>query len=465
MLQDGRIYRRQEAHERLQAICARLGNPEQAERAFGKNLAASIMAKEKNAWKPTPVSLLPDIQKACVENGHGGLWNSMDYDTRDVNSVDMKAGYPASFQGMGKAKPYFERFGHQSHHMTRVAINGALPRDIGTGFAEVQEWECEANCHPVISAWFGRHFTDADWAPTPLFVFLVESGLLKSLKVREAIVSFGRQTDVWLPDYRDEACSVIGKFTQGSVADGKRLTRRLVMDQGKLDFLVRDTRHSGTLVGAPQKCPLGHILNYYDGSQPKYTHLWASMLAYAHINLLSMLSRFTPYEAVRVASDSIFVRKSALKRLEGVEAFIPMKKMRLHSLFAPEEYLPAIAPAQWRDKDEELYMPVEHAAYLAKLDYIANTKKDLSPSTAPRHDNPLSRHRLSYLSGGGGSGKTTRAIELFFQRNPLVFTPTHRLAKEMQPGASRPRPTTAPSVRVAKRSGCLKGWGRSSFPV
>ena len=152
------------------------------------------------------------------------------------------------------------------------------------------------------------------------------------------------------------------------------------------------------------------------------------MLAYARINLLSMLSRFTPDEAVRVATDSIYVRKSALKRLEGVEAFIPMKKMRLRSRFAREEYLPAVAPAQWRDKDEELYMPVEHAAYLAKPDYIVNTKKDLSPSTAPRHDDPLSRHRLSYLSGGGGSGKTTRAIELFLQRNPLVFTPTHRLA-------------------------------------
>ena len=73
VLQDGRLYRTQEAHERLQAICARLGNPELAERAFGKNYAASIMAREKNAWKPTPVILLPDIQKACVETDTAGL--------------------------------------------------------------------------------------------------------------------------------------------------------------------------------------------------------------------------------------------------------------------------------------------------------------------------------------------------------------------------------------------------------
>ena len=88
----------------------------------------------------------------------------MDYDTRDIVSIDMKARYPASFQDMGEAKPYFERFGHPTHHMNRVPINGALPRDVGTGFAEVQEWEFEATCHPVIPAWFERHFADADWA-------------------------------------------------------------------------------------------------------------------------------------------------------------------------------------------------------------------------------------------------------------------------------------------------------------
>ncbi|MEW8688752.1 MAG: hypothetical protein AB2556_23290 [Candidatus Thiodiazotropha sp.] len=73
MLQDGRTYRTQGSHERLQATSVKLGNPELAERAFGENHAASIMAKEKNDWKPTPASLLPDIQKACVEHGHGGL--------------------------------------------------------------------------------------------------------------------------------------------------------------------------------------------------------------------------------------------------------------------------------------------------------------------------------------------------------------------------------------------------------
>ena len=122
---------------------------------------------------------------------------------------------------------------------------------------------------------------------------------------------------------------------------------------------------------------VGHILTFYDGSQLQYTHLRASML------------------------------------------------------FAPGRVLSLGHPAQWRNEGEELRMPQEHAAYLAKLNYKA-TKKDLTLSTVPRHDDPLSRPRLSYLTGGKGSSKTTRAIELFRQRDPLVFTPANRLAKEMR---------------------------------
>ena len=149
---------------------------------------------------------------------------------------------------MGEAKPYFQRFGHQTHPVTRVAINGPLPKDNGMGFAEVQEWEFEATCHPIIPAWFGSHCEcpEGSWAPTQLLAFLTESGLLRSL--REAIISFQNQTEVWLPESRDQGCSVIGKFTQGAKADGKRLTRRLVTDRGELDYLVRDTCQSGALV-------------------------------------------------------------------------------------------------------------------------------------------------------------------------------------------------------------------------
>jgi len=170
VLHNGRTYRTQETHDNLRRACEALGDPALAKKAFSENHAASIMAKEKNRWKLTPASLLDDIQKACVEHGHGGLWNLIDYNMRDVASIDMKACYPASFQGEGDAKPYFERFGHPTHRMTRVAINGPLPQDIGTGFAEVQKWEFN-DYHPVIPAWFGKHFAEHGWAPTPCLLF------------------------------------------------------------------------------------------------------------------------------------------------------------------------------------------------------------------------------------------------------------------------------------------------------
>lgn len=42
------------------------------------------------------------------------------------------------------------------------------------------------------------------------------------------------------------------------------------------------------------------------------------MLAYAHINLILMLVRFEPIEAVRVATDNIYIRKMVLGKLEGM---------------------------------------------------------------------------------------------------------------------------------------------------
>jgi len=103
----------------------------------------------------------------------------------------MKASYPASSQSLGEAKPYFERLWH--HRMTRMAINGPLPDDINTWFAEVQEWEF-SDRHPVIPAWFGRHFAQNGWAPTQLLAFLTESGVLKSFKGCEAIIAYENQT-------------------------------------------------------------------------------------------------------------------------------------------------------------------------------------------------------------------------------------------------------------------------------
>ena len=175
-----------------------------------------------------------------------------------------------------------------------------------------------------------------------------------------------------------------------------------------------------------------------------------------------------------MATDSIYIGKSALKKLEGVKAYKPHLMhpkghcricTTCHDEPTPRPPRDGIAPAQWRDKGEQLYMPMEHAAYLAKPEYIKN-KEDLAPNTAPCHDDPLSRHRLSYLNGGGGSGKTKRSIKLFRTRNPLVLIRLIAWPKKCGgPIASKPRPITVSSAGVARQTGRPKGWVRSSFPA
>ena len=79
-------------------------------------------------------------------------------------------------------------------------------------------------------------------------------------------------------------------------------------------------------------------------------------------------------------------------------------------------------------QDYTAYEPKpEHCG--APASALASVNND---SAEPSHADPLGSHALSYLNGGGGSGKTTRANEVFRGRIPLVFTPTHRLAKEMR---------------------------------
>ena len=83
-------------------------------------------------------------------------------------------------------------------------------------------------------------------------------------------------------------------------------------------------------------------------------------------------------------------------------------------------------------------MPIDHAAYLAKPDYVSSTK-GLPLRSAPRHDDPLSRHSLSYLNAGGGSSKTTRANELFARGILLSLLQPTVWRKKCGLRASRPR--------------------------
>ena len=244
-----------------------------AEQVFGANHAGGKLANEINDWHPTPASVHENIKQSCVEHGHGGRWNAPNYQVGDVICIDMKECYPASMRGQGECSPWFKRFGHPTHHLVQVAVNGELPPDDITGFAPVSSFRFISNIHSAIPVWYGKHFAcrsgeecgkTKGWTPIVLLRYLLEAGILESVTIGEAIISLTKQTKIWLPKNRDISCAIIGKFTQGSKIEDKCLTHQLVIDEGELDFLIQDCVKEGTYVGS-NKCSLGHILTYYEG--------------------------------------------------------------------------------------------------------------------------------------------------------------------------------------------------------
>ena len=267
------------------------------------------MAKERNGWRPTPASHLPDIQKACVEHVHSGLWNSMDYDTKDVVSIDMKACYPAwvkrnpisSVSDTTTHDPHSNqwcspwRHWHKLRRVPGMVVCSKLPP-----CHPCQVWKAFRRCLRWLVPDTTLGVPDGAWTAE-----VSKSG-------RRSSPSRSRPRS---------GCPMAG-IRHAQLLASLRLKRRLVTDPGELNFLVHDTCQSRTLLSGSERCPLGHILTYFDGLQAQYTHLPVSMLAYAHINLLSMLSRFTQDEAVRVVTDSIYIQKAAIHKLKGVEAFV-----------------------------------------------------------------------------------------------------------------------------------------------
>ncbi|MEW8689072.1 MAG: hypothetical protein AB2556_24900, partial [Candidatus Thiodiazotropha sp.] len=104
---------------------------------------------------------------------------------------------------------------------------------------------------------------------------------------------------------------------------------------------------------------------------------------YAHINILSMLQRFEPDDVMRVATDSLYIRKTALHRIDGVKSYVAPRICDRGAIL--DAFLLPVAPAQWRDKGEKLYMPQEHAAFLAEpVLCVAKQQQKGTSCLAPR---------------------------------------------------------------------------------
>lgn len=381
---------------------------------MGKTHAANVLARILNGWKRTPVKYKSQIDASCIEGRHGGVWNAEAYHVERYVSIDIKEAYPACFRGLGECRPYYERYGHPEPPYARIKVDGPLPANDYCGFAQIKSWRFHPDCHPILPAWFGMHFETKGWAPVVLLRFMVDTCLLVELTIGDVVLSLNPQWTKWLPPEKDTARHVIGCFTQGAREGGRRLTRRLVVDEEEARYIQENTMRTGSFLGA-KRCPLGLVLEYYEGRRPQYTHLRASMLSYSYINLLAMLRRIPVKDAVRVATDSIYV--PADLDLSSIESFASGK---------------SVSPGRWRKKDELMYPPKESAAYQSPE--LMCGEHELDPSTAPSHEDPIARSRVSYLYGGGGSGKSYRVFNLFKgaggTKDLIAFAPIHRLVKQ-----------------------------------
>jgi hypothetical protein len=188
------------------------------------------------------------------------------------------------------------------------------------------------------------------------------------------------------------------------------------MDDTEYDFVIADAVSKNIYVDRKDAflsdgTKFGTVVTYCDGHCSQYTHLRSSMLGYACINLFSMINRFPDF-AVRVAVDSFYID---VKHSDAVAEFTN-----------PDEIW-----GSWRIKKEMLRDYSQSADVEISNDYLRGDNLS-ERSNAPPCSDPICRYKTVYLNGCGGSGKTTRAIELFRGKcSMIVLTPTHRLAREI----------------------------------
>ena len=123
------------------------------------------------------------------------------------------------------------------------------------------------------------------------------------------------------------------------------------------------------------------------------------------VNVISVLERFELDRVVQVGTESLYIQKRALHKLEGVDAYIPMLsngeiwKEIFEVLFEGKETSQKdVGLARWHHRGEWLYLPNQRAEYYSKPEHIKQAKP-LIQSTRLHYDDPLTRHQLSYLNG------------------------------------------------------------------
>ncbi|CAG8718258.1 20491_t:CDS:10, partial [Cetraspora pellucida] len=280
--EDGHTFRIWKKHTEIIESCKQL-----VDNTIDWQYQEGIINEEKKSILSESLKV---VDLACVKHEHDGCWNVPNYHINDVVCIDIKSCYPA------------------------IAVNGKLPQDDITGFAQISSFKFASNIHP---------------APIVFLQYLLETGILESVTVGEAIISLIKQTKVWLPENQDISCAIIGK----------------------LDFLIKDCTNAGTFADK-ERCPLGFILIYYEGHQPQYMHL--------------------------IATNFIYIQKKALYKIKNVPAFFKQVEVKSNPNLC--SYYPSCAMCT--DSEEFFISKLEYAKWIKEFQ---KTKIPLVKYDCKRH--------------------------------------------------------------------------------
>ncbi|CAG8851063.1 3479_t:CDS:2, partial [Gigaspora margarita] len=159
---------------------------------------------------------------------------------------------------------------------------------------------------------------------------------------------------------------------------------------------------------------------------------------FKQVKVKSDLTLYSHYPSCAMCSDSEKLLISKLEYAKWIKKFLKIKRPLFYK---PDSYaflyqlkeqeIQEIQPDQWHNKGEKIYRLDENIIYWPK-DRHWELIKNIPDSIVPTIHDPITRCQKLYLNGGGGSGKTTRAIRIFKDINMIIFTYTNALAKDFQ---------------------------------
>lgn len=338
------------------------------------------------------------------------LWCQREaYDVESVFEIDLRACFlacedPALGRVAGDAAPYVSTYKMPAGTKTRWGSARTLDsvRGLAGSLVRFQSWRLEG--HDYLGL-FDAHLRENDGLmPTPLAIALLDLGYLVEHELAEVGYEVAPNPPLQFLNMRDPDNGAANKDLSINFVGScvKRPTLSYVLnDEQEAIHIYNLLLRKGC---RPKKTGSGpYLIKYTDaGDHRDYPHVRAYVLAYAHINLLSMLKRHP--NTVRIAVDSLTLPK---RDRPIVPTYCPPcypdgSKAAAQAERSAHDYPPGV----WREKGAAKPWS---SCYFSLPSDAASARAEPAAERSPLPPRAL-LHPLVYNNGQGGSGKTTSRI-------------------------------------------------------